>query len=100
MTTHACKAAFSTSKNDAEQLKFLIKRSVPVQMEELGSKRETFPCEACNDQMQAGEDQKLERVVQRAGAGAWHAVAVAHSRASPAWAAAMASVWHFGCSCG
>lgn len=46
------------SKNDAEQLKLLIKRSVPVHMEELGSKRETFPCEAGNDQMQAGEDQK------------------------------------------
>lgn len=46
------------SKNDTEQLKFLIKRSVPVQMEELESKRETFPCEADNDQMQAGEDQK------------------------------------------
>lgn len=88
------------SKNDAEQLKLLIKRSVPVQKEELGSKRETFPCEAGNDQMQAGEDQKLDQVVQHAGAGAWHALAVALPHASPAWAAAMASVWHFGCSCG
>lgn len=51
MTTHACQAAFSMSKNDAEQVKLLIKKSVPVQMEELGSKRETFPCEACNDQI-------------------------------------------------
>lgn len=80
------------SKNDAEQLKLLIKRSVPVQKEELGSKRETFPCEAGNDQMQAGEDQKLDQVVQHAGA---EAVAVALPHASPAWAAAMASVWHF-----
>lgn len=46
-------------------------------MEELGSKKQTFPCEADNDQMQVGEDQKLDQVVQRAGAGAWHAVAVA-----------------------
>lgn len=48
------------SKNDTEQLKLLIRRSFPVQMEELGSKRQTFPCEAGNDQMQAGEDQKLD----------------------------------------
>lgn len=49
MAVHACQAAFSMSKNDAEQLKLLIKRSVPVQMEELESKRETFPCEAGNN---------------------------------------------------
>lgn len=65
------------SKNDTEQLKLLIKRSVPVQVEKLCSQRETFPCEAGNDQMQAGEYQKLDQVVQRARAGAWHAVAVA-----------------------
>lgn len=77
MAIHACQAAFSVSKNDTEQLKLLIKRSVPVQMEELGFKREIFLCEAGNDQVQAGEDQKLDQVVQCAGAGAWHAVAVA-----------------------
>lgn len=67
----------------------------------MGSKRQTFPCEADNDQMQAGEDQKLDQVEQ-------HAQELEHGMlwlllspcASPAWAAAMASVWHFGCSCG